>query len=106
MHWLTSCNILALKSNLTPQNIRSSSNLYFRALYFTCMVISFPVMFFIRRGERNDYMLLIVYLPIFAKTYPPGFRLGSVNRLSAGGLLGASCQKQGEGRVSCTDTST
>ena len=77
MHWLTSCNILALKSNLTPQNIRSSSNLYFRALYFTCMVISFPVMFFIRRGERNDYMLLIVYLPIFAKTYPPGFCLGS-----------------------------
>ena len=31
---------------------------------------------------------------------------GPVNGLSVGGLLGASCQKQGEWRVSCTDTFT
>ena len=30
---------------------------------------------------------------------------GPVIELSACGLLGASCQKRGEGRVSCNDTS-
>ena len=52
------------------------------------------------------------------KNMPAGFRLGSagpqsslvqvdgpVHGLSAGGLQGASCQKLGQGRVSCTDTS-
>ena len=29
---------------------------------------------------------------------------GLANGLSAGGLLGSSCPKQGEGRVSCTKT--
>jgi len=34
-----------------------------------------------------------------------GWAHGPMPGLSAGGLLGTSCQKQGEGKVSFTDTS-
>lgn len=87
------------------------------------------------QSREKITIALGTYLTILAKkiTCPPGFRVGSGaaqiqawpvtlnpgrapprlgrvhspgNGLSAGGLLGGSCQKQGEGIVSCIDTST
>ena len=77
--------------------------------------------------DENNSDSVCIYLSEFTRTYPLGFHLdlgeasdlkprgggallrpgwahGPMTGLSAGGLLVASCQKQGEGRVSCTDT--